>query len=90
MHHVISDFNERVTEVEQFLKVLDRLEKPSVVLYDKATRREKRVFHDGSLKIMKASVFLLIYNVVESTIRSSFKILYSDIKNKNISATNAE
>jgi len=79
MQDVISDFNERVTEVAQFLKVLERLESPGVVLYDKTTRRQKRVFQEGSLKVMKATVFLLIYNVVESSIRSAFGHLYGEI-----------
>lgn len=79
MQNVIDDFNERVAEVEQYLKVLERLEKPEVVLFDKSTRREKRVLQEGSLKVMKATVFLLIYNVVESAIRSAFGYLYGEI-----------
>lgn len=84
MQDVIDDFNERVAEVEQFLKVLERLERPGVVLYDKSTRREKRVFQEGSLKVMKATVFLLIYNTVESAIRSAFGYLYDCVGNAAI------
>ncbi|MEM8671014.1 MAG: MAE_28990/MAE_18760 family HEPN-like nuclease [Planctomycetota bacterium] len=87
MQDVIDDFNERVSEVEQFLKVLERLEKPEVVLFDKSTRREKRVFQEGSLKVMKATVFLLIYNVVESSIRSAFAYLYDQIAVASITGT---
>lgn len=88
MQNVIDDFNERVSEVEQFLKVLERLEKPEVVLFDKTTRREKRVFQEGSLKVMKATVFLLIYNVVESSIRSAFGHLYDEIAVASMTGTN--
>lgn len=87
MQNVIDDFNERVNEVEQFLKVLERLEKPEVVLFDKTTRREKRVFQEGSLKVMKATVFLLIYNVVESSIRSAFGHLYDEIAVASMTGT---
>ncbi|QDT83064.1 MAE_28990/MAE_18760 family HEPN-like nuclease [Gimesia chilikensis] len=79
MQEVIDDFNDRVAEVEQYLKVLERLEMPGVVIYDKTTKREKRVFQEGSLKVMKATVFLLIYNIVESAIRSAFGYIYDEI-----------
>lgn len=79
MQAVLDDFAERVAEVDQYLKVLERLEKPNVVLYDKATRKEKRVFNEDSLKVMKATVFLLIYNIVESAIRSAFGYMYDQI-----------
>ena len=80
MQAVIDDFNERVGEVDDFLKVLERLENPAVVLYHRNTGRQLRVFEEGSLKVMKATVFLLIYNVVESAIRSAFACLYDRIE----------
>lgn len=79
MRLVKQSFEERVEEVDKYLRVLEKLESPSVVLFDKLTRREKRVFEEGSLKVMKATVFLLIYNVVESSIRSAFGELYGVI-----------
>ena len=79
---VKADFDNRVGEVDQYLKVLDRLNNPAVVLFDSVTRRRKRVLEEGSLKVMKATVFLLIYNVVESSIRSGFEYLYANIKSQ--------
>ena len=79
MRLVKQSFEERVEEVDKYLRVLEKLESPSVVLFDKLTRREKRVFEEGSLKVMKATVFLLIYNVVESSIRPAFGELYGVI-----------
>jgi hypothetical protein len=80
MQPVIDDFNQRVTEVDRYLQVLERLENPSVVLYDRNTQRKLRVYGEGSLKVMKATVFLLIYNVVESSVRSAFGYLYDQIE----------
>ena len=81
MWAVLQSFEERVEEVEKYLRVLEKLEDPSVVLFDKSTKREKRVFEEGSLKVMKATVFLLLYNLVESSIRSAFGELYTSILN---------
>jgi hypothetical protein len=87
MQTVLDDFADRVAEVERYIKVLERLENPDVVLYDKSTRREKRVFEEGSLKVMKATVFLLIYNIVESAIRSAFGQLYEEIENEGMTGS---
>lgn len=81
MQKVIEEFEERVKDTEKYLRVLECLESPTVILYDKSTRRRKKVFEDGSFKVMKATVFLLIYNLVESSIRSAFAELYSEIAN---------
>lgn len=82
MKAVLDEFDLRVTEVEQYLKVIERLENPQVVLQHQATGRQLRVLQEDSLKVMKATVFLLIYNVVESSIRSAFAHLYLEIKRK--------
>ena len=87
MQTVIDEFDERVAEVEEFLKVLERLENPAVVLYHKTTRRQIRVFEEGSLKVMKATVFLLVYNVVESSIRSAFTFMYDRIKSEGMACS---
>ena len=81
MWPVLQSFEERVQEVEKYLRVLEKLEAPSVVLFDKSTGREKRVFEEGSLKVMKATVFLLLYNLIESSIRSAFGELYKSVIN---------
>ncbi len=80
MDEVIEEFEERVVEVAAFLKVLERLENPDVVLVHRRKRRRLRVLKDSSHKVMKATVFLLIYNLVESAIRSAFRQLYTTIE----------
>jgi hypothetical protein len=86
MWQVLESFEERVQEVEKYLRVLEKLEAPSVVLFDKSTGREKRVFEEGSLKVMKATVFLLLYNLIESSIRSAFGELYKSVINSGMPA----
>lgn len=80
MEAIIEEFEQRVAEVESYLKVLARLEDPDVVLYHRVSRRRVRVFGQDSFKVMKATVFLLIYNLVECSIRSAFGRLYEQIE----------
>lgn len=86
MWQVRQSFEERVQEIVKYLKVLERLEETSVVLFDKSTNREKRVFEAGSFKVMKSSVFILLYNLVESSVRSAFGDLYQTVESSGKSA----
>ncbi len=79
MEAVIQDFEERVAEVDEYLKLLERLEDPNVAVVNLSKRRRLRVLKAGSLKVMKATVFLLVYNLVEAAIRSAFAALYEQI-----------
>ncbi len=81
MQDVIDDFNERVANVSNFLALLQQLEQPGVVVTDSRTNTTIPVFGEDSFKVMKASAFLLIYNMVESSIRSAFQHVYERIEN---------
>lgn len=81
MQDVIDDFNERVGNVSNFLALLQQLEQPGVVVTDSSTNTTIPVFGEESFKVMKASAFLLIYNMVESSIRSAFQHVYERIEN---------
>jgi hypothetical protein len=82
MDDVIEDFETRVLELDAYLKVLDRLEKPDVALMNRSTQREVRVFGDDSFKVMKATVFLLLYNIVEATVPSAFREVYRHLESE--------
>lgn len=82
MDTIIDEFEQRVGEVDSYLKLLDRMEQPGVILYNRAKRRRLRVFGEDSFKVMKATVFLLIYNLVESSIRSAFRRVYEKIEDE--------
>lgn len=79
MEAVKKAFEARAEETQQYIKVLERLDSEYVVLFDKRTKRQKRVFENDSRKVMKATVFLLLYNLVESSVRSAFEELYEAI-----------
>ena len=77
---MMEEFELRVAEVDAYLRVLVRLEDPNVVVFDRTRKRKLNLLGQGSFKVMKATVFLMIYNLVESSIRSGFRLLYEDMK----------
>lgn len=79
MKKIFDDFNGRSKEVERYIQVLTRLEQPEIIIMSKLTGARQKIFQEDSLKVMKATAFLLIYNLVESSIRSAFSFAYSEI-----------
>lgn len=77
MQLVIDSFNERVTELDLYFKMLNSLEEPDVQLHfpSKHTHRYKRPDPDW-LKTLKATAFLLLYNLVESSVRDGLGAIY--------------
>lgn len=79
MNTIMDEFASRVAEVDAYIKVLVRLEDPNVVIFDRSRKRKLSLIGQGSFKVMKATVFLMIYNLVESSIRSGFRSLYEQM-----------
>ncbi len=80
MNDVITRFEERVIEVEKYYNVLELLNDPRVKIIKSYQRYDKTIpFEPESNKIMKSTCFLLLYNLVEATIRDSFTELYGKI-----------
>ena len=78
MREVIEGFNTRLTEVEQFIKFVRRMQRPGVA--GKIGIQQGQEF----LPMLKACVFLLLYNAIESCVRSAFSDVYFQIKTSNI------
>lgn len=88
MQSVIDEFDQKVVEVDRYFSLLRTLEEPDLVL-SFATRPQKRsrkVDQDW-LKILKASAFLVLYNLIESAIRGGFGAVYEAIKNDGCSCS---
>ena len=82
MDAIIDEFEQRVDEVDSYLKLLVRIENLDVVLDNQAKVPPLRVLGEDSFKVMKATVFLLIYNLVESSIRSALRRVYEKIEDE--------
>ena len=80
MQTVINGFNERVKEVDLYFRFLEKLEVPEVLFYfpQKKTHKFKEIEPD-IFKMLKANVFLMIYNLVESGIHDGILEIYRQI-----------
>jgi hypothetical protein len=77
---VINDFNTRVKEIEGYFKLLDNILNQDARLYfpNKKSHKIKK-FDDELIKVMKANSFLLLYNLIESSIKLSMTEIYDSI-----------
>jgi hypothetical protein len=86
MVSVLADFEKRVAEIELFFKHLEHLEVNGAFLYLPNRTRKKYLPHDNELvKVLKANMFLLLYNLAESSIKQSLTEVYDAITAKNLS-----
>lgn len=80
MNTVISDFEKRVTEIEIYFSYVENLEEKKAVLYfpDKATH--KYINPNAELiKVLKANIFLMLYNLAEASVKQSISEIYDQI-----------
>jgi hypothetical protein len=84
MSLLLTEFENRAKEVEVYFKFL------RLVIVDKASlaygaQKPKAVSIDSELmKILKANAFLLLYNLVESSIRDGLRRIYEAIEKENL------
>lgn len=80
MQAVVADFEQRVTEVSEYLRMLKALDRPDAVIRSQSKASYKATpVEDDWRTVSKATVYLLIYNLVEAAIRSAFGELYETI-----------
>lgn len=72
-------FDDRLAEVEQFIRLVRRMQTPGVIT--KLGMKQ----HQDFLPMLKACIFLLIYNAVESCVRLAFADVYAHVKSSNAS-----
>ncbi|WP_185212121.1 MAE_28990/MAE_18760 family HEPN-like nuclease [Sphingobacterium mizutaii] len=85
MQTVLIDFEKRVKEIELFFKHLENLEIDGALLFFPNRVKHKLKQHDSELiKVFKANVFLLLYNLAESSIKQSLTELYDIITLENL------
>lgn len=80
MLSVINDFNTRVQEIDVYFKLLDNVINKDAKLFFPANKTHKFKDFDSELvKVMKANSFLLIYNLIESSVKLSITEIYDSI-----------
>lgn len=80
MQQALRDFEQRVKEIDAFFRILNRMEKPDAAFLTKTVqgRRKSPIDPDG-FTMLKATAFLVIYNMIEAAIRSAFDVFYNTI-----------
>jgi len=85
MDVILNKFEERVHEVEKYFKVLELLLGENIELYKIRNNRKTQFEIDTDIKkVMKSTCFLLLYNLIEASVRESFAHLYDHICNSNL------
>ena len=84
---LIQDFTERSKEVSKYFIVLKSLEQGTTQLSmrNKNGNLKIKEIDPELLKTLKASGFLLLYNLVESTMRNVIEAIFDQLKNADVS-----
>jgi hypothetical protein len=83
---LFKNFDERAQEVSKYFLLLKNLEQGSIKLRMGNLTYFKIKNIDTELeKTLKATGFLLLYNLIESTMRNAIEAIFDEIKNKNVS-----
>jgi len=82
---VINDFEKRASEIKLYFKLLERVVEEEACLYLPEKKTHKYIEFDGELqKVMKANMFLLLYNLAESSIKQSLSEIYDTITSEGV------
>ncbi|MEZ2226354.1 MAE_28990/MAE_18760 family HEPN-like nuclease [Microcoleus sp.] len=90
METVLFDFNTRAKDVDDYFIFLESLEKQTTQLavFDPAGTYKIQSLDPELAKTLRANGFLLLYNLVESTMRNAIEAIFEELKNKAISFDN--
>jgi hypothetical protein len=86
MNSVLSDFQTRSREVECYFSFVLRLAKQEISLHP-GEGNEGYTAHENEelLKTLKAACYLLLYNLVESTMRNAVEAIFVELQTKQTS-----
>lgn len=80
MLNVINEFNTRVQEIDGYFKLLDSIINQDAQLFYPSKKSQKfKKFDEELVKVMKANSFLLLYNLIEASIKLSITEIYDSI-----------
>ncbi|NER29599.1 MAG: hypothetical protein F6J89_18745 [Symploca sp. SIO1C4] len=83
---LFQDFDERTIEVSKYLMLIKNLEQETIKLSMGVNNKQKIRKSDSDLeKTLKATSFLLLYNLTESTMRNAIEIIFDELSKEGIS-----
>jgi hypothetical protein len=90
MDTVIADFERRVSEIDLYFQHLEAIEeKDGKLSVATSTTRRLRNVNPELVKVLKANLFLLLYNLAESSIRQAITELLDTISSERITYSQA-
>lgn len=90
MNTVIADFNKRVREIDVYFRHLEAIEEKNGKLSISTARgRTLRPMDPELVKVLKANMFLLLYNLVESSVRQSLVEVFDTITAESMAYADA-
>lgn len=87
MQIVLLEFNTRVIEINEYFSFLEALISGTAklaILEDGNDRKIESIDRDLA-KTLKANGFLLLYNLIESTMRNAIKAIFDELEEKRVS-----
>jgi len=85
MKDFLKDFNKRVSEIEQYFELVDHIEQLSTLTDRKIIFPSREYIVDINLqKILKSNCYLLLYNLIESSIRNGIVAIHDVINIENL------
>ncbi|MBD2666393.1 hypothetical protein B6N60_04240 [Richelia sinica FACHB-800] len=83
---LFQDFNERAKEVSKYFYFLKNLEQGSIKLnMGNANNPTTKLIDDDLEKTLKATGYLLLYNLVEATMRNAIEKIFDELKTRRVS-----
>jgi hypothetical protein len=77
--------DDRVQDLKTLLKLITHLEKQTTLKAKSRSAHSRIIVDADELSVMKASVFLVAYNLIESTVRTAFESIYARIQTDQLS-----
>ena len=84
MKIVINEFESRVKEIDIYFDFIsDIIINDAQLLFPKKKKSKYKPIDSELIKILKANAFLLLYNLVEASIKKSIEEIYSSLNKEN-------
>lgn len=85
MSILLSEYEGRVSEILIYFDFLENLlEREALLHFPRARKRKFAHCSEDLLKILKANAFLLLYNLIESSIRNGVAKIYDAVRTDNL------
>lgn len=91
MQTVLLDFNARVKEINEYFLFLNGLinETTKLAISEDSDEQTIKTIDSELAKTLKANSFLLLYNLIESSMRNAIEAIFDELKSKKVSFDSA-